>query len=61
MVTFTGTFAGTPRYMLHLFPGFIAMALIFEKRTLLRRITIIVFFVLGAILTGLFTRGYFVT
>lgn len=60
LVTFTGTFAGTPRYMLHLFPGFIGMALILQKRTKSKMIVVGIFLILGFLLTGLFTRGYFV-
>lgn len=60
LVTFTGTLAGTPRYILHLFPAFLGMALLFEKRKVLSFVVFILFLALGAILTGLFTRGYFV-
>lgn len=61
LVTFTGTFAGTPRYLLHLFPAFLAIALLVKKRPILRFLLIMTFLVLGFILTGLFTRGYFVS
>lgn len=61
LVTFTGTFAGTPRYMLHLFPGFIGMSLILIKRGKLKKIMLGIFAILGLLLTGLFTRGYFVS
>lgn len=61
LVTFTGTFAGTPRYMLHLFPGFIALALLTNNKPKLRRTIIFVFIVLGIALVSLFTRGYFVS
>lgn len=60
LVTFTGTFAGTPRYGLHLFPLFLGLALIISKRRMFRYFTYALFLVLGFILTALFTRGYFV-
>lgn len=60
MVSFTGTMAGTPRYLLHLFPGFIALALLFKNKQAIIAI-IILFFILGFLFTGLFTRGYFLT
>ncbi|MBI2268149.1 MAG: glycosyltransferase family 39 protein [Candidatus Blackburnbacteria bacterium] len=60
LVTFTGTFAGTPRYMLHLFPGFIGMSLIFQKSNVVKYGLLVLFLALGFVLTGLFTRGYFV-
>lgn len=60
MISFTGTFAGTPRYLLHLFPGFIGLALLGEKKKMIT-ILLIVFIVLGFIFTSLFTRGYFLT
>jgi Gpi18-like mannosyltransferase len=61
LVTFTGTFAGTPRYLLHLFPGFLAIAIIVESRPRMKFIIIFSFLILGFILTGLFTRGYFIS
>ncbi|MDO8503428.1 MAG: glycosyltransferase family 39 protein [bacterium] len=60
LITFTGTFAGTPRYMLHLFPGFIGMALLVSKNKKLRFIAVATFLILGVLLTALFTRGYFI-
>ena len=57
--TFTGTFAGMPRYILHAFPAFIGLALLLDKRKLLKMSLLIAFLVLGFIFTGLFTRGYF--
>lgn len=57
--TFTGTFAGMPRYILHTFPAFIGLALLLDKRKLLKMGLLITFLVLGFIFTGLFTRGYF--
>ncbi|MEK7521524.1 MAG: mannosyltransferase family protein [Patescibacteria group bacterium] len=61
LVPITGTFAGTPRYLLHLFPGFIALSLIAQKRPLLQNILIVMFVSLGFVLTAIFTRGYFVS
>lgn len=60
LVTFTGTFAGTPRYMLHLFPGFIGMAMLVEQYKFLKLPVLLLFAVLGFLFVGLFTRGYFV-
>lgn len=61
LVTFTGTFAGTPRYILHLFPGFLGLALLIKDKKILIFITAVIYLILGLILTGLFTRGYFVS
>lgn len=58
--TFTGTFAGVPRYILHTFPGFLAIALLLQNRNILRKTTYIIFLILGFIFTALFTRGYFI-
>lgn len=60
MVAFTGTLAGTPRFLVHLFPAFLGMALFLEKRGLLRKLVYILFLVLGLAFTALFTRGYFI-
>lgn len=60
LVSFTGTFAGTQRFMVHLFPGFLGIALLLENRKLLRRFVYILFLVLGLVFTMLFTRGYFI-
>ncbi|MBI4032987.1 MAG: hypothetical protein HY377_00485 [Candidatus Blackburnbacteria bacterium] len=60
LVAFTGTFAGTPRYILHLFPGIISMAVLLEKNKIARGLVVLVFLIFGLILTALFTRGYFV-
>ncbi len=59
IVSFTGTLEGTPRYLLHLFPAFMALSYIFSTNK--RCIAIIVAFViLGFIYTTLFTRGHFI-
>ncbi|MBI2007270.1 MAG: hypothetical protein HYS83_01010 [Candidatus Blackburnbacteria bacterium] len=60
LISFTGTFAGTPRYLLHLFPAYTGMALLMHKNRPLLIITVTVFLLFGFILTALFTRGYFV-
>ncbi len=61
LVVFTGTFAGTPRYILHLFPGFLAMSILLSKKRNLKIMILIIFIILGLIFTSLFTRGYFIT
>lgn len=61
LIAFTGTFAGTPRYLLHLFPGFIGIALLVSNSARLRLVVAVVFLILGFVLTTLFTRGYFVS
>jgi len=58
--TCTGTFQSMPRYILHLFPAFLAIALLTEKNKLLFWGTAIIFLILGFIFTSLFTRGYFI-
>lgn len=60
LVTFTGTLAGTQRYALHLFPGFIAMARLLSKRKNIWPFIAVLFLLLGFILTALFTRGYWI-
>ena len=57
---FTGIFQSMPRYMLHLFPGFIAIALLTRKSRKRFWITIVGFLILQGIFVALFTRGYFV-
>lgn len=59
--TFTGTFAGMPRYALHAFPVFIGLALLIQKNKLLLIALSFVLLILGFIFTGLFTRGYFIS
>lgn len=56
--TLTGTFSSMPRYVLILFPCFITLALI-EKKWV-KNIATIVFALLLAFSTILFTRGYWV-
>lgn len=61
LISFTGTFAGTPRYLLHLFPGFMGIALLVSSSARLRLVVTVVFLILGFVLTTLFTRGYFIS
>ncbi len=56
----SGSFIGSPRYTLHLFPAFIAISQILSKNKLLTFVYLIFSLALGFILTALFTRGYFV-
>lgn len=60
LVPFTGTFAGTPRYLLHLFPAFIALACVTSGKAYARRVVLLFFLIMGFILSALFTRGYFI-
>lgn len=60
LVPLTGTFAGMPRYLLHLFPGFIALSLLTRSSSKLFIRTIIFFAILQIALAVLFARGYFV-
>ncbi|MDP3888609.1 MAG: hypothetical protein Q8Q24_01050 [bacterium] len=57
--TFTGTLLSMPRFVLVLFPGFIALALI--KNVFLKALILGVSIILLIISTILFTRGYFVS
>lgn len=61
LVTFTGTLSGNPRYLLHLFPAFVGLALLTNNRNLLKYALTVIFIALGLVLTIIFTRGYFVT
>lgn len=58
--TFTGTFSSMPRYVLVLFPGFIALALLAEKYRWLRIVYLTGAGILLIVSTILFTRGYWV-
>lgn len=60
IVPTTGTLSSNPRYLLHLFPGFIALALLTNNHPKLKISLLLIFLALGFILTMLFTRGYFV-
>ncbi|MBI2036557.1 hypothetical protein HYT17_02930 [Candidatus Microgenomates bacterium] len=57
---FTGTFQGMPRYILHTFPAFIALALLTNKSKKIFWGTIVIFVILQFVFVALFTRGYFV-
>lgn len=63
LVPFTGTFAGTPRYILHLFPAFLAIALILNnlKKNKFRLLALLVSLILAAFFTAIFTRGYYLS
>lgn len=61
LVPLTGTFAGTPRYLLHLFPGFLAIAVQLQNINKYKYIFVFLSIMLSLILTILFTRGYFIT
>ncbi|OGY12940.1 MAG: hypothetical protein A3A58_00685 [Candidatus Blackburnbacteria bacterium RIFCSPLOWO2_01_FULL_41_27] len=60
IVPLTGTFAGNPRYALHIFPAYIALALLFSSARS-HKLLFWLFLILGFILNGLFTRGYFIS
>ncbi len=57
----TGTFAGMPRYALHLYPFFLGLSLFLSNRNIFFKT---IYFIISAFLlflfVGLFTRGYFV-
>ncbi len=59
--TLTGTFAGLPRYVLTIFPGFILLALWYSRqRPFIQKIYLAINVIIGISLIALFTRGYFV-
>lgn len=58
--TFTGTFAGMPRYILHAFPAFVGLGLLLNGKKNLQITLFIIFLALGFVFTALFTRGYFI-
>lgn len=57
----TGTFAGMPRYALHLYPFFLGLSLFLSNRNIFFKA---IYFTISAFLLflfiGLFTRGYFI-
>jgi Gpi18-like mannosyltransferase len=55
----SGTFSGLPRYILVLFPIYIALALIANKNV--KTLIIIIFSILQAILFMFFARGYYIS
>ena len=59
--TLTGSFAGMPRYGLHLYPIFLTLAMFLDKKsTLAKLIFLTVSITLFFITLALFTRGYFI-
>ena len=56
--TLTGTFSSMPRYVLGLFPGFIALALIEKRAFRLAWLALSLFLLF--VCTAMFTRGYWV-
>lgn len=57
----TGTFAGMPRYGLHLYPLFLTITLFLDKKSIfLKFIYFLISVILFFIFMALFTRGYFV-
>lgn len=58
--TLTGTLQSMPRYILHMFPAFIAIALITFQSKKIFYALILFFVVLQFFLIALFTRGHFV-
>ncbi len=57
----TGSFAGMPRYGLHIYPLFLSAVLFLERRTFITKIaSMFISFILYIILLMLFTKGYFV-
>ena len=59
--TLTGSFAGMPRYGLHLYPIFLTLAMVLDKKsTLVKLIFLTVSIALFFITLALFTRGYFI-
>ena len=62
MPMLTGTFAGMPRYALHLYPFFLALTVLLEDRPAWLRIEYLVTSsIMMAIIISFFTRGYFIT
>ena len=60
--TFGGTFTGQPRFALTLFPGFILLALWFDKqKPITQKIYLGLNLFFAVICIALFTRGYFVS
>ncbi len=58
----TGSFAGMPRYGLHLYPLFLSLALFLERQTILLKIIYFsIVLILFFISVSLFTQGYFIS
>lgn len=58
--TLTGTLSSVPRYVLVLFPGFLALTLIAQRYRVVKFVYPIVSFLLLAVATIFFTRGYWI-
>lgn len=58
--TLTGTFSSVPRYVLVLFPGFFALALLAERYKVVKYVYLIASGLLLAAATIFFTRGYWI-
>lgn len=58
--TFNGTFAGTPRYLIHLFPAYLGLAHLLMRHPWFRMFYYPVTVVLGILLTALFVQGRFI-
>jgi|CXWL01.1.fsa_nt_gi hypothetical protein len=59
--TFTGTFAGMPRFALTIFPVFILLALWYEKqKPAVRKIYLLANIIISIFLIAYFTRGYYI-
>lgn len=58
----TGTFAGMPRYALHIYPFFLSVAILLSsKKSLTKTIYFFISIVLMFIIVMFFTRGYFIS
>lgn len=58
----TGTFAGMPRYALHLYPFFLTLTLLLDQKGLLFKIVYFSVSIVGLFfMLAFFTRGYFVS
>ncbi|OGD69869.1 hypothetical protein A3D09_02360 [Candidatus Collierbacteria bacterium RIFCSPHIGHO2_02_FULL_49_10] len=58
--TFNGTLAGTPRYLIHLFPVYLGLGLLLHNHPRLRFVYYPTTIILGILITSLFVQGYFV-
>lgn len=58
--TFTGTLQSMPRYILQLFPAFIALGVLTSRSKIIFALTAILFLLLQFVFVAMFTRGYFV-
>lgn len=60
--TLSGSFSSLPRYCLILFPAFILFSIYLSKQSLIIQLTTIIFcFILLAVLTSMFARGYWIS